>query len=406
MFNRGEISPHIFKKMALPKIQIKYLNGQLGTEPASADGLLLLVVVGATAVSSQFVPGITYKLYSVESLECLGVSADNNKRLHELVVQFYNEAPAGTPLLIAGYESSKTFTALCDKNSGPLKELLQEQKGEVRGLVLAGIGKGTVEKGLNKDVFSAIPKAQALAESAAAEMYAPIFIALEGAGYMDSAALKDLSKETNNRVCIVLGDVKASSNNAAMGTFAGCVAKAPVQRNIGKVAEGALAPVSMFLGAKSIESAQDDISTIYDKGYICPRTYVGKSGYFFADDRTACVATDDYAHLASLRTVDKAARVAYQTVLSNMLSEIECNEDGTMDVAIIKSWQAAVESNINSNMTAKGELSQEDGRGCRCYIDPGQNVLATSAITMSLKLRPFAYARDITVNLGFLVTGA
>lgn len=406
MFNRGGIPPHIFKKMALPRIQIKYLNGQLGTVPASADGLLLLIVVGATAVSSQFVPGKTYKVYSVESLEGLGVTADNNKRLHELVVQFYNEAPAGTPLLIAGYESSKTFTALCDKNSGPLKALLHEQKGEIRGIVLAGIGKGTAETGLNKDVFAAIPKAQALAEYAATEMYAPVFIALEGAGYTDAAALKDLSKEANNRVCIVIGDVKASSNNAAMGTFAGRIAVSPVQRNIGKVAEGALAAVEMFVGAKSVESAQDDITTVYDKGYICPRTYVGKSGYFYTDDRTACAATDDYAHLAALRTADKAARVAYQTVLSNMLSEIECNEDGTMDVSIIKSWQAAVESNINSAMTAKGELSQENGRGCRCFIDPGQNVLATSAITMSLKLRPFAYARDITVNIGFLVTGA
>ena len=326
--------------------------------------------------------------------------------MHELVVQFYNEAPAGTPLLIAGYESSKTFTALCDKNSGPLKALLQEQKGEVRGVVLAGIGKGTAETGLNKDVFAAIPKAQALAEYAATEMYAPVFIALEGAGYTDAAALKDLSKEADNRVCIVIGDVKASSNNAAMGTFAGRIAVSPVQRNIGKVAEGALAPVEMFVGAKSVESAQDDITTVYDKGYICPRTYVGKSGYFYTDDRTACAATDDYAHLAALRTADKAARVAYQTVLSNMLSEIECNEDGTMDISIIKSWQAAVESNINNAMTAKGELSQENGRGCRCFIDPGQNVLATSAITMSLKLRPFAYARDITVNIGFLVTGA
>lgn len=406
MFNRGGIPPQIFKKMALPKIQIKYLNGQLGTVPASADGLLLLIVIGATAVSSQFVPGKTYKVYSVESLENLGITADNNKRLHELVVQFYNEAPAGTPLLIAGYESSKTFTALCDKNSGPLKALLQEQKGEVRGVVLAGIGKGTAETGLNKDVFAAIPKAQALAEYAATEMYAPVFIALEGAGYTDAAALKDLSKEADNRVCIVIGDVKASSNNAAMGTFAGRIAVSPVQRNIGKVAEGALAPVEMFVGAKSVESAQDDITTVYDKGYICPRTYVGKSGYFYTDDRTACAATDDYAHLAALRTADKAARVAYQTVLSNMLSEIECNEDGTMDISIIKSWQAAVESNINNAMTAKGELSQENGRGCRCFIDPGQNVLATSAITMSLKLRPFAYARDITVNIGFLVTGA
>ena len=406
MFNRGGIPPLIFKKMALPKIQIKYLNGQLGTVSTSLDGLLLLVVVGATAVSSQFVTGKTYKVYSVKGLESLGVTADNNKRLHELVVQFYNEALEGTPLLIAGFESTKTFAALCDKDTGPLRPLLQALKGEVRGVVLAGIGKGTAETGLNKDVFAAIPKAQALAEYAATEMYAPVFIALEGAGYTDAAALKDLSKEANNRVCIVIGDLKASSNNAAMGTFAGRIAVSPVQRNIGKVAEGALAPIEMFVGVKSVESAQDDITTIYDKGYICPRTYVGKSGYFWTDDRMACVGTDDYAHLTALRTADKAARIAYQSMLNNMLSEIECNADGTMDSAVVKSWQASVENAIDAAITSAGELSQDAGRGCRCHIDESQNVVATSTVTMSLSIRPFGYARTIIVNLGFLVQAA
>ena len=54
-------------------------------------------------------------------------------------------------------------------------------------------------------------------------------------------------------------------------------------------------------------------------------------------------------------------------------------------------------------MTAKGELSSTDGSGCSCYIDPSQNVVSTSTINMTLKVRPFGYARTINVDLGFQV---
>ena len=143
---------------------------------------------------------------------------------------------------------------------------------------------------------------------------------------------------------------------------------------------------------------------MHDKGYITPRAYVGLSGYYFADDCMACDPTDDYAHLTARRTVDKAYRIAYQTLVQFMLDEIEVNEDGTMQNGVLKSWQQAVENAINRQMTAKGELSATDGEGCVCFIDPKQNVLATSRIELTLKVRPYGYARFIDVNLGFQVT--
>ena len=53
-------------------------------------------------------------------------------------------------------------------------------------------------------------------------------------------------------------------------------------------------------------------------------------------------------------------------------------------------------------MAATGELIVVDGSGCRFFIDPSQNVLATSKVEGTLRVRPFGYAREITVNLGFL----
>jgi hypothetical protein len=395
--------------MPLPSIKISFLNGQLGTVSESQDGLLALVC-GATQVASTFSLGKAYTIYRLAGLEALGVTAENNTALYRHVKDFYTEAEEGTRLVVYGVEKTKKMTDLCDKDSGPLKALLQAQKGELRGLIIArdpGEEVVSVTEGLDPDVFTAIPKAQALAEWATTDLYAPIFVALEGRSFDgDADSLQNLSEQANNRVCVVIGDTTAGSEGAAMGLLAARIASAAVQRNIGRVADGAIAATEMYLGDKPVEEVMDAISTIYDKGYITPRTYVGKSGYFWTDDKLATEPTDDYAHLTHRRVVDKAYRIAYDTLLNYMLDEIMVNTDGTMQQAVLKSWQAAVESAIDNQMTAQGELSADltaGESGCSCYIDPSQNVLATSTVNITLKVRPYGYARYIVVELGFLV---
>lgn len=395
--------------MPLPKITIEYLNGQLGTVPQSQDGLLVLAVSGATAVPSTFVLGTPYLIYRPAGLDSLGVTEANNARLVELVRQFYSEADEGTSLYVVGYSSSDTFPILCDKDTGKLRGLLQSLKGAPRGIVLASAVEFDTEdttEGLADEVITALPKAQLLAEYAADSLYAPVFIALEGCGYKDAAGLEDLSSMTYNRCCVVLGDVAADTGHAAMGTFAGRVAASAVQMNIGRVLSGPLYPTQMYLGSALVDDSMDDIETIYGKGYITPRVYVGRTGYFFTDDSMACDPTDDYAHLTARRTIDKAARIAYDTLLDYVLGEIEINEDGTMQQPVLKNWQAAVEDAVNSQMTAGGELSATDGSGCSCFIDPDQNVLSTSTVNIVLRVRPFGYARFINVQIGFLVTSS
>ena len=87
-----------------------------------------------------------------------------------------------------------------------------------------------------------------------------------------------------------------------------------------------------------------------------------------------------------------------------LLDELEVNEDGTLQVGIVKSWQQTVENGINKQMTANGELcASADGEGCKCFIDETQNVVSTSRVVVTLKVRPYGYARYVDVNLGFLV---
>jgi len=78
-----------------------------------------------------------------------------------------------------------------------------------------------------------------------------------------------------------------------------------------------------------------------------------------------------------------------------------------LQLPIIKSWEAKVESAIANAMTANGELSADvtnvNDRGVECFINPAQNVVADSILNIQVRVRPFGYPRYINVYLGFQV---
>jgi len=395
----------------LPRVKIQFLNGLLGTVGESADGLLALIC-GASAVTGKLALNSIYEVRSMDDLAELGVTEQNNAVLYKQVSEFYDEAESGTELILYPVAPATTATNICDytkTTEGYARDLITRQNGALRGIGIAGVNSNSSvasTNGLDPDVFTALPKAQQLAEWATTELYAPLFFAIEGRAYDASKELKDLSVETYNRCLVAIGDTLAGSTGAAVGTLLGRIASIPVQRNIGRVKDGALSPLEMYVGAKKVEESNSAIASIFDKGYVVPRKHVGRSGYFYADDPMACEATDDYAHLANRRVIDKAYRIAYDTMLDELLDEIDLNEDGTMQHAVIKSWQQTLENAINRQMTANGELSGTDGEGCQVYINEKQNVVSTSKIVLTLKVRPHGYSRYIDVNLGFLVTNA
>ena len=380
------------------------MNGQLGAVAESRDGLLALVLLGAASVNGKFETGKPYIIYGPSSLDDLGVTESNNARLVELVREFYTAAPEGTPLYIAGFTGS--MTEFCNKDTGSLVKLVEQLKGDIRGIVLAGTATDEATEGIADDVIDAVPIAQLAAEHCADALYAPVFVILEGRSFESAADLPDMTKSNYNRVAIMVGDTKKDSKDAAVGLLAGRIASAPIQRNIAAVIDGALAVSGLYLDDKLIDESMDAVRTAHDKGYLVPRIHMGRAGYYFADDTMCCAKTDDYAHLTARRTIDKAARIAYDTLIDFLQTEVEVNDDGTLQAPVVKSWQAEVESAIDAQMTASGELSAVGGSGCRCLIDAMQDVRSTGQIVVSLSVRPFGYARDIVCKLGILANNA
>lgn len=379
----------------------------MGTVGASPDGLVALII-GAMAVSNTFELGKSYSITKPSDLKELGVTKENNPALAEAVTDFYIEAGEGTDLVVVGVDASKKMVELCaNEDGGLVRKVIERHSGALRAIFVstpAGDSEQATE-GLSPDTLATLQPAQELAEWATTSLYAPLFIVVDGRGYTGEN-LRDLGQAKYNRVGVLVGSKTAEDKGSCIGVLAGRIASKPVHRNIGRVADGALKGEAFYLGGKRIEEKQSAVTALYEKRYITIRRYVGRTGYFFADDNLATALTDDYAQIANRRVIDKAYRIAYNTLLDKMLDEIELNEDGTMQAPILKSWESELEAEINKSMTANSELSSSEGSGCKVFINPKQNVVSTSKIAISLKVRPHGYARYLDVNLGFQVTNA
>ncbi len=394
----------------LPRVRIMYENGLLGSSSPSDDGVVGMVASGV-AVAGKMELGTAYLLTKLGDLDSLGVTAeanDANANLYRQVKEFYDEAPAGTKLWLMAVAESVTMTDICDKTKAYAKKLITAANGAINLLVVAKKNPSgytaTVVDGLDSDVFAAMTKAQALAEEAADELFSPLLVLLPGMNYAGTASsLKDLSECGNNRVCIMIGDTSASSTQACVGLAAGRIAAIPVQRSMARVKTGAISADNLYIGASAAENGSPDV--VHDQGYICPRTFVGKAGYYWSDDKLATAATDDYALVPRRRVIDKAYRIAYRTLIEELNEEIPVTDEGMIPAAIVKSIQNTVERAIENGMTAYGNLgndpSDANDTGVECYIDTEQNIVSNSTLNVQLRVKPYGYAKYINCYLGF-----
>lgn len=396
----------------LPRIKIYFENGALKQSAQSPDGLMGLLCTGV-AVAATFALSTPYILRGLDSLTPLGITEVNNPSVYKIVREFYAEAGDGTEVWLMAFPDTVKHSEMIDVANGNYgKKLVDAANGKLRGVVVsrkpAAGYVATITDGLDADIAAALPKAQEFAEYYTNSKFAPLFVILEGFGFNGNAIdLLDLTTKTYNRVSVFIGDTLSGSGKATLGTIAGRIAKSPIHQNIGRTKYGPVAPVVTYIGSTVTELA--DVATINDKGYITFRTFTGRSGYFFNDDFTATSASDDYGHLTARRTIDKAYRIAYDTLVDELLDAVSVNADGTLQLPVVKGWQANVEGAIARQMTANGELSADvasGDRGVECYIDPAQNLVSTSKLNVRIRVRPFGYPRYIDVYLGFQVIAA
>ena len=174
----------------------------------------------------------------------------------------------------------------------------------------------------------------------------------------------------------------------------------PIHNNIGKVKNGALQPLRMYIVNTLVE--QYDVAALHDKSYITFRKHQSKAGYYFSDDPQACSIEDDYHSNSRGDVIDKAYRLTYAVQVEEILDESWINEDGTPDAIWAKDLEGRIESYIMANMGAQLQYRTGDTQlPVKVFIDPNQNVATTSKIKTVIKVKPWGYVRFMETELSY-----
>ena len=401
----------------LPNVRINFANGAIGGSAPMDDGCTGLVC-NATAVTGKFALETNYLITSLKQLEALGIDASStgpNANVYKCVSEFYAEAPQGTKLYLRGAEVETLIDKLVDPDNDSAMPLLEYARGAIRTLMVKVTAPNDYSPdsshGIDASVYDAITYAQHLAERGFLTIaFDPSFTG-ESGGEPRRMASPDINTEDFLAAVDFLstcdlvdpGDTVERSEGACVGLVAGRIARIPVHRSIARVKDGAIKATAMYIGRVTAENGSPDI--IHDRGFICPRTFVGKGGYFWSDDTLATAASDDYCYIPRRRVADKAYRIAYGAMLEQVSDEIALTADGKIAAAACKNIETRLESAIINGMTVEGNLGCDpddpNDTGVVAYVAPRQNIAATSRLDVGLRIRPYGYSKHIEVDLGF-----
>lgn len=389
--------------MALSKVTINVGQGGLGRRAPNKDKISGLLFFDDTLPSGFSSGSRVKKVFSLAEAEALGIaegSADHDVH-HYHISEYFRMNPEGE--LYIGYYAVPASTY----DFTEITSMVNAANGEIRQL-------GVYAEALTyaTSQVTTIQAIVALADAAGkplSVLYAANMAAVTAvSGWSSIGDLRALTArkvtvvaaESGSGVGATLAAAKAFSITA-LGCALGAVSRSSVEQSIGNpqnfnLSDGVEMEVPALANGDLVSALTDTaLGGIKDDGYLIARKYLPKiSGTYFERCPTAVSATSDYAWIETNRTVDKAIRLVDSALTPLLNGNVLVNADGTLKPESIGYYIDAAQRPL-TQMEADGEVS-----ATQVLIDPDQDVLGTSTLTVTVKIIPVGIAEEIVVNIG------
>jgi hypothetical protein len=374
--------------MSLAGVEITFSDGALGIVNPPADGVSAMAIkFGGTTSETGWKLFRTYDQVKQES----GYPTDDSDTGMLEVKAYFDKG--GEKLYLKRLAANATYAAI---SIAEMDALYEASKGEVRtlGIVIPA----ATETDITSEIVTAM---QANANRMRETYYSPLQVIIASTG-IPTAAITPSNDCPDVSVVVGQTNPNVTTYISSIGALMGRLAASDVQVHPGRVSDGALvdAAYDVYSNTLLTNLKAEDYN---GNSFITYRTFAGKGGYYVSDDPTMSDPKSDYHSFARRRTINKAYRVAYNVLVNRVNSEIETS-GGMILPVVAKALEGEVESAIRSEMTRYGNLVDVNGDGgVQCKVDETWDVMATSTLMMTLKVRPYGYAKWIKVDLGFML---
>jgi hypothetical protein len=315
------------------------------------------------------------------------------------ISEFFRMQPKGI-LYVGLYNTSATYTEITDMQTYATGSMRQ----------VAVFKDGTWASG-DITILNAIAVTNKTNYKPLSILYAGNLVATA-----DITTVTDFSTSTTNLVTSVIsqdgggkghflfessltGGAKKSITN--IGTALGTIALAKVSESIawvGKfnISDGVENEIVEFCNGQLWTSlSQSALEALFSKRHLWAKKFTGVSGTFWVDSSCAVATTSDYAYIENNRTICKAERNLYTAYTPLLNSPITFNANGTITDNTIAYFENVGNAALDQ-MVKDNELSAKS-----VTINPTQNVLSTSTLTIAVTLVINGVARIISIPIGF-----
>lgn len=427
----------------LNDVVITKLSGGLGRRNPEQDMVSGLLFDGVA--TTKLALNKIERLASLEDAEALGITADydvNGQSAYYQIQQFFRMNPSGDLYIMA------TTATSYEEVAGKAMDMQEKANGNIRQIAIIYSGATTFAQ-----TQAAVLKAQTQADLAYKD-YMPFEVILEGKGFTVDTATSLAGSDAENVSVVVAMDAEKAfeqklfrkdttklynltsseelipvegslgiynvrgtdglkkengavlefifkdvyKNTAAVGLALGAISKAKVSENIAWIEKFNLTGEGFakagFVGRQEIKTL-GTLSELNEKRFIFAKTHTGLPGVYFNDSHTCTLGTSDFAYVENNRTINKATRLLRTALLPKLASPVLVDIDGKLPQSVSKSFEGLCRSALEG-MIANQEVSDFD-----VYVDPKQNILATSELKVKAEITPIGTARKIMVDLGF-----
>lgn len=384
----------------LGDVRFQFQPGGLGRLPAGADFVSGLFAHGLTASPTAWADPLGKRYASVEEAEADGIVAASAAfgLLHYQIAEFFRIAGPSELWVVNAAHADFSAQNVFALTSGRLRQAYWQTS--------------TAFSGLTAQVGAAKTFAEALEN-----LHAPLVVLLavaDPSATVDGASQSDLRALNADRVAVLISGDATGKGRAladdlgapyvpAAGAVLGAMARAKVSEHIGWVEKfdlsaGAELQETCFADGQVFgKKATAILEALHEKGYVFLRRHIGVAGAYVNDTPTCALATSDLAYLENVRTLQKAKREIRAALLPKLNAPLLVDADGKLAPGTVKLFENLAARPL-SLMQAAAEVSNY-----AVFIDPEQDVLATSILQIVAKIQPVGVARYINVSIGFAV---
>ena len=380
--------------MALSSVTFNVAGGGLGRRAPNQDKISGLVFWNATTPAG-FASVIYQKVYTLAEAIALGITSAATPAEYYHVSEYFRLNPVGE--LWINWNG-----AVADPDFTELPAFQIASGGEIRQM---GVVSPAAFDGAEPTAI------QAQVDLMASDAPCSVLYTADMDG-LTLGALPDLRTLSAKSVTCVLAQdgggegaalsVSLGISMCNVGAALGSVSAAAVQQSIGNpsnfntLSNGTEMEVLAYgTGDLVQDTSLTQQAALKDDGYLIARKYLPSiAGSYWERVPTCIAATDDFAWIETVRTLDKAIRGVSTALTPQLQAGVKLNSDGTLSNDSIGFFQDLAYNPLVA-MQAEGNISNS-----LVEIDPTQDILATSTLYVTVKIQPIAIAEFIVVTIG------